>query len=134
MFLFYCNCWSHAINVQTSSCKGADIFSIAVDLFRNLFCKRCSLFGYIKSRARSVPEPLFCIPRTTRKDALGKRLTEKKLLQKNIFCKYIRTLSGFSETSNLIKTLNCFHNNLTPFNVLTDFPFTTSETMRDYYW
>ena len=30
-------------------------------------------------------------------------------------------------------TYNHFHNILRLFNVLTNFPFTTSETMRDYY-
>ena len=37
------------------------------------------------------------------------------------------------ETENVLSFHNHFHNILRLFDVLSNFPFTTSETMRDYY-
>ena len=47
LFLF-CSCpWPYALNVQSSSCKGTDVFSVADQVFRNLFWKICPLFRQI---------------------------------------------------------------------------------------
>ena len=37
LFLFSFCPWPYALNVQTSSCKGTDVFSVANQVFRNLF-------------------------------------------------------------------------------------------------
>ena len=48
-------------------------------------------------------------------------------------------MSKFELSKPIIKTIieiiahNHFHNILRLFDVLTNFPFTTNETMRDYY-
>ena len=45
MFLFCFHPWPYILNMDTSSHNGADIFSIAVQVFLDLFWKKCLLFG-----------------------------------------------------------------------------------------
>ena len=47
MFLYRFYPWPYILNVQASSCKTADIFSIAVHVFHNLFWKIFILLGQI---------------------------------------------------------------------------------------
>ena len=47
VFLFCVYPWPYILNIWTSSSDCADVFSIAIHMFSNLFSKICSLFGQI---------------------------------------------------------------------------------------
>ena len=45
----------------------------------------------------------------------------------------LKVLITYKKINTNMKTYNHFHNILRIFDVLANFPYTTSETMRDYY-
>ena len=57
----------------------------------------------------------------------------KKLKNKNIFESNIANPVRYPSLTRFYRTFNHFHNILRLFDVLPNFPFTTSETMRDYH-
>ena len=67
MFLHCFSPWPYLPNVWTCIRKNADNFSIAINVFCNLFWKICPLFGQILITVWSVAGPPFCLPLIAKK-------------------------------------------------------------------
>ena len=89
--------WVYILNVKSPTRKLLNMFSIAVHIFRNLFCKICPLFGQILIKCLECSRASFSLYSYSKKMRWGRENTL------SLFC----TLISISRYTYSISVLHC---------------------------
>ena len=97
--------WVYILNVKSPTRKLLNMFSIAVHIFRNLFCKVCPLFGQILIKCLECSRASFSLYSYSKKMRWGRENTFLGDVRENLslFC----TLISISRYTSSISVLHC---------------------------